>query len=446
MTPMTVEIEDATLRAAGRWRPAEDWHGLIRAMAPARLVLMGEATHGTREFYRTRIELTKRLIVEEGFKAVAWEADWPAAYRVNCFVRGVSDDPDAGTALDEFHTFPNWMWRNQDILEFVNWLRAYNDSVPTPEKVGVYGLDLYSLHTSLEAVLRYLDRVDPEEAERARERYACFDGGSGKEYGYAQAMGLQQNCEQAALEQLLELQRKRAEYAAQDGRIAVARQFHAEQNAKLVQDAEAYYRAMYRGGENTWNLRDTHMADTLDALMTYLSEGSNPARIVVWAHNSHLGDARATEMGEEGELNLGQLTRERHPGASFHLGFSTYWGTVTAASRWGAPPQHKSVLRALKGSVEDLMHEAGHGTNGYLLMHEDRDLEVGLAPERLERAIGVIYRPESERWSHYFHASLSRQFDALMHFDRSFAVEPLDHGPEWSPHPEDAPETFPSGL
>jgi erythromycin esterase-like protein len=288
--------------------------------------------------------------------------------------------------------------------------------------------------------------VDPEAAERARDRYACFDGSANREYGYAEAMGLKESCEQAALEQLLELQRMRAEYAAQDGRIARARQFYAEQNAKLVKDAEAYYRAMYRGSENTWNLRDTHMADTLDALMTYLSEGPNPAKIVVWAHNSHLGDARATEMGQEGELNLGQLVRERHPGQSFHLGFSTYWGTVTAASRWGASPQHRSVLRALHGSVEELMHEAGRSTNGYLLPHEDRDLEVALAPERLERAIGVIYRPDTERWSHYFHASLSRQFDALVHFDRSFAVEPLDPGPNWSPHPEDAPETFPYGL
>ena len=308
-------------------------------------MLIGEASHGTHEFYRERAQITKRLIREKGFTAVAVEADWPDAYRVNRYVRGRGDDAEAIDALAGFQRFPAWMWRNADVLDFVGWLRDHNDSVrPAMPKVGFYGLDLYSLHASMEAVIAYLDKVDPEAAERARHRYACFDlyGDDPQAYGFAAGLQLGQTCENEVVTQLVDLRRHAAEYALRDGRIAEDDYFYAEQNARLVRDAEQYYRTMYRGEVSSWNLRDRHMAETLDALVDFFERNGPAAKVVVWAHNSHLGDARATQMGVRGEWNVGQLVRQRYGRDAVLVGFTTYDGTVTAASNWDAPAERKS--------------------------------------------------------------------------------------------------------
>lgn len=429
-----------------------DYDTLLERAMDCRFVLLGEASHGTHEFYRERAEFTKRRIAEAGFSSVAVEADWPDAYRVNRFVRGASDDASPDDALSDFTRFPVWMWRNTDVAEFVGWLREWNDGLPTKRpKVGFYGLDVYSLYTSMDAVVEYLDRVDPEAAHRARERYACFDhfGRDPQVYAYEAGIGGGEPCEQEAVEQLVELLRMAADAASRSGNLDEDSHFFAEQNARLVVNAERYYRAVFRGGVQSWNLRDQHMAETLEALAAHLERQgpSNrpterptrrpaPPKVVVWAHNSHLGDARATEMGQAGELNLGQLVRERHGGDTLLLGFTTYEGTVTAASDWGGQAERKRVRRALQGSWEALFHE--EGVPRFMVD------TGGLAQRRLQRAIGVIYHPETERFSHYFHARLAGQFDGVIHIDRTRAVEPLEVSSEWERG--ELPETYPFGV
>jgi erythromycin esterase-like protein len=431
-------VNDVQAGARSAWRisgAADDYGPLLERTKHARFVLLGEASHGTREFYRERAEITKRLIAEQGCIAVAAEADWPDAYRVNRFVRGSSDDATAEEALADFRRFPSWMWRNTDVLEFVRWLREWNDALPEgAPKVGFYGLDLYSLHTSMEAVMAYLDDVDPDAARRARQRYACFDhfGRDPDLYAYSTGSGRAESCEDDVVAALLELRRVAARAASSDGGLGDAR-FFAEQNARLVVDAERYYRAVFRGGAETWNLRDRHMADTLDELTAYLERSRGEARTAVWAHNSHVGDARATQMSERGELNLGQLVRERHGARTFVVGFTTYTGTVTAASDWGLPAERKHVRPALPGSWERLFHQ--QEAPSFLLE------PTALEGRRLERAIGVVYRPETERFSHYFGATLAEQFDAVIHVDETRGVEPLERTSEWEEG--ELPETYP---
>lgn len=436
---------EAVRKAAHPLRGAAgDYDPLLKQIGNARFVLIGEASHGTHEFYRERAQITKRLIREKGFNAVAVEADWPDAYRVDRFVRGRSDDPDAIDALGGFQRFPAWMWRNADVLDFIGWLREHNDSAPPrAARTGFYGLDLYSLHASMAAVIAYLEKVDAEAAERARHRYACFDlyGDDPQAYGFAAALRLGRTCENEVVTELIDLRRHAAEYALRDGRIAEDDYFYAEQNARLAQDAEQYYRTMYRGEVSSWNLRDRHMADTLDALIDFLPRIGPPAKVVVWAHNSHLGDARATQMGSRGEWNLGQLVRQQYGGDAVLVGFTTYDGTVTAASNWDAPAERKRVRPGLPGSYEALFHNA---IPDRFLLDLTRGGVPGLEEPRLERAIGVIYRPETERASHYFHASLPAQFDAVLHLDRTRAVEPLERTVTWLK--DEVPETFPSGI
>lgn len=424
---------------------ASDYDPLLELIGDARFVLLGEASHGTHEFYRERAEITKRLIQEKGFTAVAIEADWPDAYRVNRYVRGVSDDATSTDALAGFQPFPEWMWRNTDVVNFVDWLRQYNDALPkNATKAGFYGLDLYSLHSSMEAVLEYLEKIDPEAAKRARYRYSCFEhfGEDPQSYGYAASFGLSESCENEAVNQLRELQSLIAEYAKRDGQVAEDEFFYAEQNARLVKNAEEYYRTMFRGRVSSWNVRDRHMAETLDQLFVHLDKKESPAKIVIWAHNSHLGDARATDMGAGGELNVGQLVRERYGRDAVIVGFTTYSGTVTAASNWGAPAERKRVRPALPGSYEALFHDTGKPR--FLLALRGSKVLTGLREPHLERAIGVIYRPQTERVSHYFHARLSDQFDAVIHFDETQAVEPLDSTTHWETG--EVPETYPSGF
>jgi erythromycin esterase-like protein len=445
----TARVAAEVVRGAARVLEgaAGDYDELLKSLGGSHFALLGEASHGTHEFYRERAEITKRLITEKGFNAVAVEADWPDAYRVNRYVRGESDDADAGEALGGFRRFPVWMWRNRVVVDFVEWLRAYNEALPAgARKVGFYGLDLYSLYTSIEAVLGYLDKVDPEAARRARGRYSCFEhfGEDTTSYGYATAYGAAESCEPAVVEQLLELRRRASELANRDGRVARDEFFYAEQNARLVKNAEEYYRSMFRGRVNTWNMRDRHMAETLHALVAHLSAEGEEPKVAVWEHNSHLGDARATEMGQGGEWNVGQLVRERYPRDAFLVGFTTHRGTVTASSDWDEPGRRRRVRPALEGSYEALFHEAGLERFMLDLRAEGRARELLKLP-RLERAIGVIYRPETERLSHYFHARLAEQFDAVLHFDETTAVEPLEPGERWHAG-EEPPETYPSGM
>ena len=425
--------------------PAAAHEALMARIGDARVVLLGEASHGTEEFYRERAAITRRLISEKGFTAVAVEADWPDAYRVHEYVGGSTADRDGRAALAGFERFPTWMWRNTEVLEFVEWLRAYNDALPSgARKVGFFGLDLYSLYRSVEAILRYLDRIDPEAARRARDRYSCFErfGDDVQAYGYAAEAGMVESCESEVIAQLVDLQRRAVDYASRDGRVAEEAYFYTEQNARLVRNAEEYYRSVFRGRASSWNLRDRHMAETLESLHGHLERRGSPVKIAVWEHNSHIGDARATEMGAEGEWNVGQLVREKYGAAARLIGFTTYAGTVTAASDWNNPAERKRVRPALPGSYEVLFHETG--VPQFFLDLRRREAAAELRGRRLERAIGVIYRPETERASHYFLARLPEQFDAVLHFDHTRAVEPLEATAGWKSGA--LPETYQSGM
>lgn len=425
---------------------AGDYDALLERIGDARLVLLGEATHGTHEFYRERERITRRLIQEKGFCAIAVEADWPDAQRVNRWVHGEGGDLDAADALADFGRFPSWMWRNTDVVRLVEWLREHNDAAADAgrAKVGFYGLDLYSLHSSMKAVLRYLERVDPRAAETARRRFACFEqfGADARLYGLMAGSGLADSCEEEVVRQLVELERKACSrpYASASAEDEL---FIAEQNARVVRNAERYYRSMFLSRESSWNLRDRHMMETLDELDAHLGRPDAPAKIVVWAHNSHVGDARATGMRAHDELNLGQLVREKHGNEAVLVGFTTHHGTVTAASDWDRPAERKTVRPALPGSYEALFHATGLGRL-LLVFREGGELERALAEPRLERAIGVIYRPETERESHYFEANLPAQFDAVIHLDATRAVEPLERSARWEAG--DAPETFPFAV
>jgi erythromycin esterase-like protein len=423
-----------------------DYDALLASIGDARIVLLGEASHGTHEFYRERARITKRLVEERGFTVVAIEGDWPDAYRVNRYVRAQGEDRDAEQALSGFRRFPTWMWRNADVLDFVGWLRAHNDALHvTARKAGFYGLDIYSLAASMDAVIAYLDEADAEAADRARARYEClqpYAGDSGA-YGQAVLLGVSEPCRRAVLEQLVELRRRAAVDLARDGFAAEDELFFAEQNATVVANAEEYYRTMFADRAGSWNLRDRHMADTLDQLLAHLDRHGGSAKAVVWAHNSHVGDARSTEMAQRGELNIGQLMRERHGRDVVNVGFTTYTGTVTASSDWGAPAERKRVRPALGDGYEALFHHTG--MPAFLLCPlRGGDSGRALADPRLERAIGVIYRPQTERQSHWFGASLSRQFDALVHIDHTRAVEPLELTRSWEAG--EPPQTYPSAL
>ena len=448
---MTISERDLARLVSGhlnelRAGEISDYDALMDAIGDSRFVLIGEASHGTHEFYRERAQITKRLISEKGFSAVAVEADFPDAYRINKYVRGAEVDEDAVDSLAGFKRFPAWMWRNADVLDFIGWLRSHNDDLlPGAPKIGFYGLDLYSLHTSIEAVLTYLQKVDPEGATRARERYSCFDhfGEDTQTYGYSTALGLAESCEDEVVSQLTELSRRAAELASRDGRLAEDEFFTAEQNARLVKNAEQYYRLMYRSDVSSWNLRDKHMVETLVSLEKYFERYTKPAKIVVWEHNSHLGDARATEMSLRGEWNVGQLVREIYGNAAFLIGFTTYFGTVTAATNWGDPAERKRVRKGLAGSVESLFHSIGQ-ERFYLTFGHHEEFDSFLRRPMLERAIGVIYRPETERQSHYFQTHLSDQFDAVIHIDETRALEPLERTAEWDRG--EPLETFPFGV
>ena len=443
------ESDVRVLREAAR--PLQDLSdvpdSLIDELARARFVLLGEASHGTEDFYAYRARITQRLIAERCFDAVAVEGDWPDTWRVNRHVGGGGDDLDVAAALSGFERFPSWMWRNSVVAGFVQWLRGQNFARPAEQAAtGFYGIDLYSLHASMAQVLRYLARTDRAAWVRARERYGCFDryDGDARRYGLLAGLGTTESCEPEVLATLVELQAKRAHALAYSGRGTSPAEdaFQAEQNARVVANAESYHRAMMRGHVESWNQRDRHMVQTLAELDAHLSAPGRPARIVVWAHNSHLGDARATEMGEQGELNVGQLVRERWPQECALVGFTTHTGEVLAADDWDSEPQRKAVRPALDASVEQLLHRCA--IPRFLLTLRDQAVDGVLSRPRLERAIGVIYRPDTERQSHYFMARVARQFDYLVHFDRTRALRALP-GAHGHVADDEVPATYPEG-
>lgn len=417
---------------------------LVAQLARAKLALLGEASHGTHEFYAERAALTQRLVRDHGFNAVAVEADWPDAWRVNRYIRGYSDDANAEAALSGFERFPTWMWRNTEVRDFVEWLREHNRGRAASRQVGFYGMDLYSLYASINSVLEYLDQVDPDAAQRARSRYACFDhyGEDSQAYGYAASFGMKASCEDEVVQQLREMNRRAAELLAGSNEDR-ANVFFAQQNARLVHNAEEYYRSMFHGRVSSWNMRDSHMVETLQALERHLQTLAGEVRMAVWAHNSHLGDASATEMGDLGEWNVGQLARDRWGDEALLVGFSTCSGTVTAASAWDAAAERKRVRPGLPGSYEDLFHQLGEA-RFWLPLRGNAALAELLKEKRLQRAIGVIYQPATERQSHYFHTRLPAQFDALIHIDHTRALQPLVPEPVW--HAGEPAETYPSGL
>jgi len=410
---------------------------LLERVGDARVVLIGEASHGSSEFYRMRDRITRALIEEKGFRFVAIEGDWPDAARIDHYVRHFEYPPTEWTA---FARFPTWMWRNQEVRAYVDWLRDHNSQRAEGERVAFHGLDLYSMYSSIRAVLRYLDEVDPETAALARERYACLTPWQPDPAGYGRAAlaGRLSNCETEVIQILIELNRKHREYAGKDGE----RFLDAMQNARLVAHAERYYRVMYYGSRESWNLRDSYMFETLATLRRFYAPGSRDTRAIVWAHNSHVGDANATEMSRRGETNLGSLCREAWGDEVFIIGFGTDNGMVAAASDWDGPMQVKEVRPARRGSYEKLFHDAG--LPGFLIgLRNLRPLmlRANLATERLERAIGVIYRPETELESHYFTASLPRQFDEYVWVDTTSAVQAFE-----TAELEGFPDTYPFGL
>ncbi len=425
----------------------DDYERIVSWIGDAALVLLGEASHGTRDFYEARIRITRLLIENHGFSAVAIEGDWPDAYRVNRYVHTSGLIGDAADALGGFERFPAWMWRNRSIVEFIAWLRARNATVDAARQAGFYGLDLYSLRASTQAVVEYLEKHDPAAAQAARNSYSCFDqfGLDNESYswGSARLRDGKGPCEDAVTRELLALREHRAAFLRHDGSASSDEFFYAEQNALLAHNAERYYRTMFKGRVASWNVRDEHMAETLNALLVHLQARGQPPKVVVWAHNSHLGDARATEMGEGGELNLGQLTRQRHGRQAKLVGLTTHSGTVIAASDWGGPADRKLVRPALVGSHEALFHKVGLDSF-FLPLEKGTAATEALSKRRLERAIGVIYRPETERLSHYFHAQLADQFDAVIHIDKTNALEPLER--IQPPVRGEVPETFPSGV
>lgn len=410
-----------------------DLGSLLERIGDARVVLLGEASHGSAEFYRMRDQITRTLIRDRGFTVVAAEADWPDAARINRYVTHLPPVPGEPAP---FTRFPTWMWRNEEMVEFVEWLRTWNGPRPWHQRVSFYGLDLYSLYTSIAAVLRYLDGIDPDFARLARARYACLTPWEGDVAAYgAAALKHQQTCEAPIVAMLNDLLRRRLDYIQRDG----AHFLDAVQNARVIANAERYYRIMYHGSVASWNLRDSHMFDTLESVLLHHGPES---RAVVWAHNSHVGDAAATEMGQRGEHNIGYLVRQAFGEQSYRIGFGTDHGTVAAANNWDEPMRIMAVRPSHPESYEALFHESE--VEAFLLHLREPDqpaLREALLSPRLERAIGVIYRPETELQSHYFQAILPEQFDEYIWFDETRAVTALSGQPAAG-----LPETWPFGL
>ena len=421
---MATRIDVSPNRLAAPLREPADLDPLMERIGEAPYVLIGEASHGTHEFYAWRAILTRRLVEEKGFDLVAVEGDWPDCHAVSCCVTGAPSAPaDPLEVLRGFDRWPTWMWANQEVLDFTRWLRAHNLTRPEDQRVGFYGLDVYSLWESLQALLHYLREHQPDQVAAAMEAWRCFEPYAEDPQAYARATRLvPTSCELEVVSLLSDLLGR--DTGPSDGRDA---QFAAEQNARAAVGAEAYYRAMVRGGPDSWNIRDTHMADTLDRLVEHHERTrGRPARAVVWEHNTHIGDARFTDMADAGLVNVGQLVRERHGEENTVLvGFGSHHGTVVAADEWGAPARRMTVPPARGGSTEDRLHETLDADTALFVFPERQS--GWLADERGHRAIGVVYHPDAERWGNYVPTQIGRRYDALLWFDESRALEPL-HG------------------
>lgn len=453
--PVNMFIETIQRFAQPLHNRHQDFDNLINSIGDSSVVLLGESTHGTQEFYALRAEITRRLITEKGFSIVAIEGDFPDAYQVNRYIQTSKAATPVEHALDGFRRFPTWMWRNTEMVEFITWLYAYNWRQPEKrEKVGFYGLDLYSLHASMSAVVEYLDAIDPEAGKKARKRYDCFErhGSDLQHYGFFAMLDIANSCQGAVIQQLRDLSVNAHKYLSQDTADALTKEnyFVAEQNALVVKDAEHYYRSLFEGSDaHSWNIRDKHMMQTLNNCIQFKQEQGDPGKAIVWAHNSHVGNARVTSMGQRGEINIGQLTREQFGDKVFSVGFTTSTGTVTAASNWGGAVERKTIRQPLPGSCEEIFQSAK--IPAFILHLKTAELKALFQEPLLQRAIGVMYKPETERWSHYFETILSEQFDAIIHVDETHALELLDKSLHWrKPHEnvqeEDLPDTYPFGV
>jgi erythromycin esterase-like protein len=408
--------------------------------ADARVVLLGEASHGTSEFYRARAAISRRLIEQPGFNVVAVAADWPDAATIDRYVRHRQARQGEFVA---FERFPTWMWRNHEFDAFIRWMRTHNQQRDYERMCGFYGLDLYNLSGSMQAVIDFLDKEDPELARLAHRRYGCLDPWAEEPqlYGRHSLLEGYARCEVGVIQMLKDLLQKQVDCFAEE----CDEWLDAQANGRLVKNAEAYYRVMYQGSAESWNLRDTHMFETLNMILD--AKGPN-AKAIVWAHNSHIGNAAYTDMGQHrDELNIGQLAKEEWDAKARLIGFGTHTGTVAAADDWDAPMKIKRVRPSLPESYERMSHYSG--VPSFLLDLREgelgRDVREGLMEARLERFIGVIYRPDTERWSHYSHAILPRQFDGWVWFDETEAVHPLP-GERRAGEPGREDETYPFGL
>jgi erythromycin esterase len=437
-TPRMGQVDSLVEEVRSIARPlgsARDLDPLMERIGDARVVLLGEASHGTAEYYTWRAEISERLIQENGFSFIAVEGDWPDCYQVNCWVKGHGD----GSPEEVLHCFdrwPTWMWANREVEELAGWLRDHNAHLPEERKVGFYGLDVYSLWESIRDVIQYLDRTDPEAADRAVWAARCFDPYAEDVQQYAAATRwVPTSCEDEVISILADLRRNAPRYQPL-GRDAY---FDAEQNALVAKNAELYYRTMVRGGAASWNVRDGHMSDTLDRLLAHHGSGS---KAIVWEHNTHIGDARFTDMADDGMFNIGQLARDRHAAEGVVLvGFGSYRGSVIAGRAWDAPMQRMKVPPAREGSWEDVLHRAG--AEDRLLLFEPERLSPAFLASRGHRAIGVVYNPDYERYGNYVPTVLPRRYDAFLYIDETEALHPL----RMEAHNEhEVPETYPTGM
>ena len=438
--PLVARLRGAALPLESR----DDWTPLIDAIGDARYVLLGEATHGTGEFYTARAEISQRLIEEKGFSFVAVEGDWPDCHRVNRYVQWAPDGGDNATdVLHAFDRWPTWMWANRQVVDFIEWLRARNRSRGDEQRAGFYGLDVYSLWESMDAVVRYLESVDPAAAQAARRAYGCFEPYHDDSEAYARATALvPTSCEDETVAMLRSL-RVNAIHYADASRTAF---FNAEQNALVAHNAERYYRTMVRGGPTSWNVRDHHMAETLDRLMAL---HGRDAKAIVWEHNTHVGDARFTDMARHSMINLGELVRQTHGESASErdgtvlVGFGTHRGTVIAGAEWGAPMERMRMPVARDASLEDLMHQAVNGDGLFLFDGSADGGIVGFDAPLGHRAIGVVYDPWAERLGNYVPTVVPRRYDAFVFMDETRAVDPL-HMPVVVEG--EVPETYPTGM
>ncbi|MFL5341308.1 MAG: erythromycin esterase family protein [Gemmataceae bacterium] len=435
-TRPSAELSDQIRKVSTPLRTVADLDPLLNLVGDAHFVLLGEASHGTAEYYQWRAKISQRLIREKGFTFIAVEGDWPDCYRINRYIRGFSDSgADAREMLQTFRRWPTWMWANEEIVALAEWLRQYNAGQPDANKVGFYGLDVYSLWDSMYAVLGYLRKKDPTALQAARQAFRCFEPYGEDEQAYARSTRwVRESCEDEVVGLLRKIRNQGAKYES-DGREAF---FHAEQNALVVKNAEAYYRAMVRGGPDSWNVRDRHMAETLDRLVKHHGP---QAKAIIWEHNTHIGDARFTDMADEGMVNVGQLVRERHDGEGVVLvGFGSHRGGVIAGQEWGGPFERMDVPSARDGSWEDVLH--GLGVEDRLLMLSEAQPTRELLAARGHRAIGVVYHPDYERYGNYVPTVLPRRYDAFLYLDETEALHPLPVRADTT----EVPETFPTGV